>query len=347
MDLLYKILPWTWIAKVCSLYNHSNAYICDRNNLRHYGYSILRIFILFIYLASSYIANSQQLPVFQQYILQPSLLNPAITGSEECSRFRLMDRHQWFGFADAPKTQVLIAESTLSDGIRAHGLGIHLYNDINGAQKQLGGDFGYSFHFYLNRRKTLKMGLGLSGTVYQIALDDRDFSNIPDPIVNHNITREFNFDASTGIYIYHDKFFAGFSAVQLLPPVSSIHPYTNKRTFYLFIGLNAGRPGQLLLFRPSILYGINEKGDMHIDLNPGIVYRENYWIAFSYRHILNEFPGHPNSLVTYLGINLKNWSFAYGLDIGLTALQKYHFGSHEFMVGYRLCPFRIPCPAYR
>jgi len=302
---------------------------------------------ILIFLLSCCSATGQQLPVFQQYILQPSLINPAITGSEECTRFRLIDRHQWLGFADAPKTQILIAESTLTDRNRAHGLGLHLYNDINGTQKQIGGDFIYSFQFYLNRRKTLKMGLGLSGTVYQLALDERDFSNIHDPIVNRNITREFNFDASTGVYIYHDKFYAGFSAVQLLPPVSSVHPYTNTRTFYLFTGLNTGRQGQILLFRPSLLYGINEKGNMHIDLNPGFVFNENYWIAFSYRHILNEFPGHPNSLLTFLGINYKNWSFAYGFDIGLTTLQKYHFGSHEFMAGYRLCPFRIPCPAYR
>jgi len=181
----------------------------------------------------------------------------------------LIDRHQWFGFADAPKTQTLIAESTLTDGARAHGLGLHLYNDINGAQKQLGGNFGYSFHFYLNRRKTLKIGLGLSGSVYQLALDERDFSNIPDPIINRNITREFNLDASTGVYIYHDKFFAGFSAVQLCTFIFRPSVY-NTRTFYIYTGLNAGRPDQIHLFRPSILYGINEKGNMHIDLNPGL-----------------------------------------------------------------------------
>ncbi len=308
---------------------------------------LVRSWATLILLFSSYPAKSQQLPIYQQYLLQPSLINPAITGSEKCSRFNLIDRHQWFGFKDAPKTQILIAESTLTDGVRAHGLGLHLYNDINGAQKQLGGNFGYSFHFYLNRRKTLKIGLGLSGSVYQLALDERDFSNIPDPIINRNITREFNLDASTGVYIYHDKFFAGFSAVQLLPPLSSVHPYTNTRTFYIYTGLNAGSPDQIHLFRPSILYGINEKGNMHIDLNPGFVYRENYAIVFSYRYILNKFPGQSNSLLTYIFINYKNWTFAYGFDVGLTTLQKYHFGSHEFMVGYMLCPFRAPCPAYR
>ncbi len=86
---------------------------------------------------------------------------------------------------------------------------------------------------------------------------------------------------------------------------------------------------------------------MHIDLNPGFVYKENYWIIFSYRHLLNDFPGQSNSLVTYLGLDYKNFSFGYGFDIGLTALQKNHFGSHEFMVGYRFCSFRVPCPAYR
>lgn len=303
--------------------------------------------IFFILLFFPLTVKSQQLPVLQQYILQPSLLNPAITGSAECSRFNLIDRHQWLGFAGAPKTQILTAESAFISGTRSHGLGLHLHNDINGAQKQIGGNIIYAYHFYLNRRKTIRMGLGLAGTIYQLALDERDFSNINDPVVSWSITREFNFDASTGVYIYHDKFFAGLSAVQLLPAMSSLSSYTNTRTFYLYTGSHIILQGSDISFHPSILYSINQEGQMHIDLNPGFTYKDNYWMILSYRHLLNEFPGQPNSLVTYLGINYKNFVFAYGFDIGLTALQKHHFGSHEFMAGYKICPIRFPCPAYR
>jgi len=312
-------------------------------------FQFYRILLPLILLFSNLPAESQQLPVLQQYILQPSLLNPAITGSTECSQFRLMDRHQWLGFAGTPKTQILTAETALTPkgSTSSHGLGLHLHNDINGAQKQLGGNFIYAFHFYLNRRKTLKMGLGLSGTVYQLALDERDFTQIYDPVVSGNITREFNFDASTGVYIYHDKFFAGFSAVQLLPAISSFHPYTNTRSFYVYTGSNFAFSGKDFSFHPSVLYCFNQEGEMHIDLNPGFVYKDNYWIIFSYRHLLNEFPGQANSLVTYLGLNYKNFSFGYGFDIGLTALQKNHYGSHEFMVGYKICPYKCACPAYK
>jgi type IX secretion system PorP/SprF family membrane protein len=298
--------------------------------------------------------KSQQLPVMQKYILQPSLLNPAITGSIECSRFKMTDRHQWLGFGGAPKTQTLIAETTLTPrgSTSSHGIGLHLHNDINGAQKQLGANVIYAFHVYLNRRKTLKLGLGLSGTVYQQALDQRNFSplpttSFPDPAINGNIIREFNFDASTGVYIYHDKFFAGISAVQLLPYTSSFNPYTNTRSFYFYSGTNLSSRRTDFTFIPSILYCFNKEDEMQIDFNPGIVYKESYWIILSYRHILNDFPGQPNSLITYVGLDYKNFSFGYGLDIGLTALQKRHFGSHEFMAGYKICPYKCPCPAYR
>jgi type IX secretion system PorP/SprF family membrane protein len=310
-------------------------------------YNLNIVLFLFVQLFCTFPVESQQLPVLQQYILQPSLLNPAITGSTECTRFKMIDRHQWLGFPGAPKTQILTAESTFTSGKKSHGLGLHLYNDINGAQKQLGGNIIYAFHFYLNRRKTLKMGLGLSGTIYQLALDERDFSKINDPVVNWSITREFNFDASTGVYIYHDKFFAGVSAVQILPSVSSFHTFTNTRSFYFYSGSKINFPGQVFSFQPSVLYCINRKGEMQIDLNPGFIYRNNYWIIFSYRHLLNDFPGQANSLVTYLGLNYKKISFGYGFDIGLTALQKHHFGSHEFMIGYKICPFKSLCPAYR
>ncbi len=354
MYFLHKIYLISHVKRFNSPWFQSLYYLFPQNPQYKIEFHFYKVSLLLILLFFNLLAKGQQLPVIQQYILQPSLLNPAITGSSECSKFRLMDRHQWLGFAGAPKTQILTAETVLTPktSSSSHGLGLHMHNDINGAQKQIGGNVIYAFHFYLNRRKTLKMGLGLSGTVYQQALDQRDFSPMPpssnpDPLINGNITREFNFDASTGVYIYHKKFFAGFSAVQLLPATSSFHPYTNTRSFYLYSGTNIPFHGQDFAFLPSVLYCFNQEGEMHIDLNPGFVYKENYWIIFSYRHLLNDFPGQSNSLVTYLGLDYKNFSFGYGFDIGLTALQKNHFGSHEFMVGYRFCLFRVPCPAYR
>jgi type IX secretion system PorP/SprF family membrane protein len=347
MNFLYKIFFRSHLYRLYFQLFQSIHHSFPQNPWYKTEFHFLKVLLPFILLSSTLLVKSQQLPVFQQYILQPSLLNPAITGSSECSQFKLMDRHQWLGFAGAPKTQIVTAETTLSSKTSSHGLGLHLFNDVNGAQIQIGGNAIYAFHFYLNRRKTLKMGLGLSGTVYQLALDERDFTQMYDPIVSRNITREYNFDASTGVYIYHDKFFAGFSAVQLLPALSSIHPYTNTRTFYLYTGTNLTFHGKDFSFNPSVLYCFNQEGEMHIDLNPGFVYKENYWIIFSYRHLLNDFPGQPNSLVTYLGLNYKNFSFGYGFDAGLTALQKNHFGSHEFMVGYKICPYKCPCPAYR
>jgi type IX secretion system PorP/SprF family membrane protein len=346
MNSFHKIFFRSYLYRLYFQHFQSIHHSFPQNPRYKTEFHFVKVLLPLILLSFTLLVKSQQLPVMQQYLLQPSLLNPAITGSTECSRFNLMDRHQWLGFPGAPKTQILTAETTLSSKTSSNGLGLHLHNDINGAQKQLGGTFIYSFHFYLNRRKTLKMGLGLSGTVYQLALDERDFTQIYDPIVNRNINREFNFDASTGVYIYHDRFFAGFSAIQLLPPLSSIHPYTNTRSFYVYTGSDFAFSGKDFTFQPSVLYCFNQEGEMHIDLNPGFVYKDNYWIIFSYRHLLNDFPGQANSLVTYLGLNYKNFSFGYGFDIGLTALQKNHYGSHEFMVGYKICPYKCPCAAY-
>jgi len=303
-------------------------------------------FILNLLLVLNTSLFSQQLPVFQQYVLHPPLINPAITGSSECSEFVLTDRHQWFGIKGAPSTQILCAETAIVRRNRSHGIGIHLFNDINGAHKQLGGNAGYAFHVNLNRTRTLKLGFGLVGMIYQSALDERDFNRINDPVVSWNITRAFNFNASTGVYLYHEKFFAGLSAVQLLPTNSSLNTHANTRTFFLFTGMNFYDPERSFIYHPSLLYSFNLEGDMHANLNIKIIYRESSWILFSYRHNLAVFPGFSNSLVTYIGVDFKNASFAYGFDLGLTALQKYHYGSHEFKVGYRLCPFKYPCPAY-
>ncbi len=305
---------------------------------------VTAVLCLLLSLPQSY---CQELPAYQLYLLQPSLINPAIIGCTDCSEIKLLDRHQWIGaFKGAPKTQVLSAETSISSNdFRSHGLGLQVVNDANGAYKQLAANFGYAFHIALNRTGSLKLGFGLMATVYQSTYDERDFSRINDPIVTWGVEREIKPDVSTGVYLYSDQFFVGLSAVQLFSSNSYLNAYRGERGYFAYGGYNLPVSTPL-----SIQPGLTVKyltNQLQSDLNARVTYREFYWIMLSYRHVWRDFPGQPNSLLIYAGLYYKNFSFAYGYDLGLTSMQKYGYGSHEFMVGYRFCTFRNPCPAYR
>lgn len=309
---------------------------------------IYRCLTLFTFLLPFFSTTAQELPVYQKYVLHPAIINPAAMGSGDCSVFKLADRHQWVGIEGAPRTQMFCAETTIkNEKTRWHGLGAHIYYDANGANKQLGANLGYSFHFLINRQHDLKLGMGLMGSIYQASLDEQNFSPIYDPIVTNSIERELKPNANTGVFLYNDFFFVGLSAVQLLPTTSTLNAYKNTTNYYFHAGFLTGNKSKRLTYFPSIMLKANSDQEKQLDLNTKFIYQDNYWLLFSYRHVFSPMAGGPNSFLTYVGIDYGNFSFAYGMDIGLTNLQRYHFGSHEFMVSYKICKEKFLCPVYR
>jgi type IX secretion system PorP/SprF family membrane protein len=291
--------------------------------------------------------DAQELPAYQLYLHQPSLINPAIIGSQKCTELMLIDRHQWIGaFKGAPRTQVLSAESSISfNDSRSHGLGLQLVNDANGAYKELAASLGYAFHVSLNREGSLRLGFGLMATAYQSTYDETNFSRINDPIIHHGVDKEIKPDVSTGVYLYGERFFLGLSGVQLLASSSYLSPHRGERGFFAYGGYNQAVSRQLVLQPGLTIKYLSEQ--VQSDLNARAVFRESYWAMLSYRHVWYDVPGQPNSLLIYAGLYWDNFTFAYGYDLGLTSMQKYGFGSHEFRVAYHFCPFNNPCPAYK
>lgn len=291
--------------------------------------------------------DGQELPVYQLYLHQPTLINPAIIGSQECTELMLLDRHQWIGaFKGAPRTQVLTAESSISSNdSRSHGIGLQLMNDANGAYKQLTGSLGYAFHVSLNREGSLRLGFGLMATVYQSTYDETNFSRINDPIIHRGVEKEIKPDVSTGVFLYGEKFFIGLSGVQLLASSSLLNPHRGERGYFAYGGYSKAVSRQLILQPGLTIKYLSEQ--VQSDLNARAIFRESYWAMLSYRHVWYDVPGQANSLLIYAGIYWNNFTFAYGYDLGLTSMQKYGYGSHEFRVAYHFCPFKNPCPAYK
>ncbi len=319
----------------------------SRSHKPHTGPTRLLISLVLCLLTGIPYTYGQELPAYQLYLHQPSLINPAIIGSQNCTEVMLVDRHQWIGaFKGAPRTQVLSAETSVSsNNSRSHGIGLQVVNDANGAYKQLAANLGYAFHVFLNREGSLRLGFGLMATVYQSTYDETDFSRINDPIIHHGVEKEIKPDVSSGIYLYGDRFFVGLSGVQLLASNSYLSPHRGSRGYFAYGGYNKGVSRQLVLQPGITIKYLSER--LQSDINARVIYREFYWGMLSYRHIWNDIPGQPNSLMIYAGLLYQGFSFAYGYDLGLTSMQKYGYGSHEFKIGYHFCPFNNPCPAYR
>ncbi len=305
------------------------------------------ISVLLIGFLLTYRAEGQDLPVYQLYLWQPALINPAVTGCADCAEVKLLDRHQWIGaFEGAPKTQVLTAEKSFSrEKGRSHGLGLQLVNDANGAYHQLQANVAYTFHITLDQRKNLKLGFGLMPSLNQNTYDERDFTQMNDPIITWAVEKEIRPDVSTGLYLYNDRFHVGVSAVQLLGFASSLNAARSERGYFLHGGALLSLTGSWDV-EPGLTLSYLSR-QIQSDLNARLTYRGSFWVMLSYRHQWQEFPGQPTRLLLYAGVQHNNLAFGYGYDLGLSSMIRYGYGSHEFMIGYKFCPRRTPCRAYQ
>ncbi len=293
--------------------------------------------------------TAQELPVQQQYLLNPNLINPALTSRDGCTSFLIADRHQWIGIKDAPNTQMLgLQKEFPGKSYKIHGVGLNMYFDNNGAFRKGGGDVLYSYHFIIDRRKKIRMGLGLSFSILHNSIDETDFATVFDPVVNGTVKQEIIPDAGAGICLYSSRFFAGISGIKLLSLSGTIQEI--ERHFYLNSGILLEKANSPLKFEPSFMLKMTESYKKQIDINIRTIFYDRFWYTLSYRNNITKFPLQSISLTSVFGISLGEFTFAYVFDLGLTGIQLYNYGSHEFMIQYKICRSDfsdLNCPTYK
>jgi len=307
---------------------------------------------------------AQHIPVFDHYIFSPVYVNPAATGSRPCPSVRITSRNQWTGIQGAPATQSLLASARLRTDERStnfHAISLMLLNDHNADFRLFNTQGNYAFHFMLDDHTGTWLGMGLGFSYGQYTLDQTGFTDYgPDPAVNRGKQSAWKFDAATGLFLYNKRFFAGISALQLLPswsPLSNdIEAKSLTRQYILQAGINIFTADKKTVFQPGIAFKTNEQWNKQLDLNLKVILSEKFLGGFSYHHTIDDIPGNALALVPFAGIILDSFSFTYAYELGLTQLQGYHYGTHQVMAAYRFCSQRgkirksrgiTDCPAYR
>ena len=147
--------------------------------------SQIKYILLFILLLAFASVRAQQFPIYSQYMMNSFLLNPAVAGHEGYTSVNLTVREQWLGLEDAPSTYALTAQTRLlknsfisrGKSVRRRkrvmsrsgrvGLGVYLFNDVNGAISKTGVSFTYAYHLTF-RRSQFSLGGALKTFQYKI-----------------------------------------------------------------------------------------------------------------------------------------------------------------------------------
>lgn len=272
----------------------------------------------------------QQIPQFSQRSIDMYQYNPAVIGSRGYSEFLIHHRNQWKGFEGSPVTQTFTYQTRAN---RLMGLGFSLMRDELGPAKTVGLRMSYAHHINMN---SINLSFGLSADLLQYGIDGNELT-IKDP--NDNAIslevsdKDWRPDASFGTFLYNQKFYFGFSILNLLGSTVVLFNDAGKegqqklvRHYYLNTGFSFS-PVRNFDLEPSILWGLAKGTPANLGINMNLQYMQLFLVGVSYRL--------KDAISVSAGIRIKNRvKLAYSYDIVTSPLRTYNSGSHEIVMSF-------------
>lgn len=298
--------------------------------------------LLFVtFLAISLKSNGQQTPQFSQFIQNPFVINPAITGAEEYSEINVTHRSQWTNFEGAPTTSSLTFNTPIRnlrnksllhrDPNRKQGLGLIAYNDEAGPIEINLFAASYAYHLKVSRKWFVSAGTFIGAS--QFNFDDSNVVLIDNQndILIQDISKT-NFDLSFGVYAYSNDLFVGVSANQILnsgieDDTSLERTGTFVRNYNFLLGSRIPVQNNFNIV-PFVLAKATINAPVQFEAGAKAEYDGKLWAGFSYRN--------QDALVGFLGFKIwKRFIFNYSYDLSTNAFNSNQDGTHEIIVGYR------------
>ncbi len=312
------------------------------------------LMMMFPLLLTGSMIFAQDAPVYEQYVFDNTLLNPAFTGIVDLIEVKAAHRQQWMGFGphNTPSTTFLMYRSRLKN--RNGGIGGFLYTDKNGVNSQTGLQLNGSFQFLIhtNRKTRTILSFGFGATVFMHTYDQTDFeTDIYDPVVDYSRRNYYGYDANFGVLFTHGGFLTGVSFDNLLQWTCPAYNQALERATRINMNVHVGKIFWLtnhMQLCPLLVYKTNIKNMNQIDI--GLKYKlmsgkkirtvytkdENeVIIGLTYKQTLDVGNLSPLSISPMVGFTFKGITISYLCELGLTGIQRYNYGSHQIALGYR------------
>ena len=252
-------------------------------------------------------------------------MNPAATGNSNNVDVFLLNRQQWRGFENAPKTNVLNAHSYFN-AIQS-GLGMSLMFDKLGESYQTV-DFMFSYAYHIDLSEDILLSMGLSGGLFNSNWDPKRniVSEEDDPqlFVDKSSRTTANFNTGLELNAYGMTF--GLSVTHLLNS-SPERSYTGEpgREFYSYLRYRRAI-NQNFDIAPGIMYRNGNRSNF-IEFNVTGYYLKKYWAGLSFR------PN--NAFAVMLGGEYGMFRLGYAYDRSIGAVSSLAANTHEFMLSVR------------
>jgi type IX secretion system PorP/SprF family membrane protein len=233
---------------------------------------------------------AQSLPMYSQYMYNMVNINPGYAGNRSVPSLSAIWREQWVGLPGSPTTKSFTYDAATKDN--KNGFGVQLYDDkyVNYI-KRTGVNLYYNFKIPVSERGVLSLGLkgGFYNDTKNLNSTYLGASNYQTDVAYATNLNQVVPLAGAGVYYNDDKFYAGFSAPDLIV-FSKVKNYNadnslfqvNEIHYFLTSGYSFDINDEVQL-KPSFLLKATSGAPLEIDLNTNVWLKNMVGLGLSYR----------------------------------------------------------------
>ena len=287
----------------------------------------LSLVALIVLLVLSVDLYGQQDPQYTNYMYNMNVVNPAYAGSRGTLSITALYRAQWVGIDGAPRTGSFAVHAPLGKNL---GGGFSVIADEIGPVKEQNIYADISYTISTSEEGRLAFGLKGGVTLQDIGLVSLLLPQDPnDDLFRDNVNEVYpNFGA--GLYYYTEKFYAGFSAPNLLETVhfdksSGVIAKASEKMHYFLTTGYVFDLSESLKFKPSAMAKAVSGSPLSIDVSANFLFNERLELGVNYR-VDDSVSGLVNFGVT------PDLRIGYAYDYTTSNLGNFNSGSHEIFL---------------
>ncbi len=290
--------------------------------------------------ALSFAGRAQQNPQYSLFMFNKQAINPAYVGSRGSFSINADYRTQWVATEGNPETFNIGVHTPLGKGalIPRLAAGLMYSHESLGAQER--NNIAAQIAYRTPVGEETILSFGLEGSMYNISynasnLRAEDANDATIAMLGEN-NMQINF--SGGVYLYHDRYYAGLSAVSLANPNNSnmdqpTAEITFRRHYYAMAGY-LQPVNDWLKLRANVINKyvyIQETGESPntADINLSAIFADRFLVGASYRTDKTAIAMAQFQINSYLNL-------AYAYDFKTSQYSRLAGASHEVFLGIDL-----------
>lgn len=273
--------------------------------------------------------TAQQTPQSNVYGYNKYSINPAFVGSNNCTEINFSHLNQWVKIDGAPQTSLVSVNSRIGKSL---GLGGQILVDKIGMLQQVSGLGTISYGLNFGEHK-IRLGVSVGYNQYRVNPTTAIAFDNQDPIVNGGLQSSGALNTEVGLAYFWKNLELAVASKQLLQTYTNfgynnLQGYGLRRHINGIVGYRIGINDNWSV-KPSV-WAKGTNNGYQFDLNADVNYKDLFFGGLGYRTKVG--------LIGRIGINVQKLFFiGYAYETPMSNIASYSAGSHEVILGLRLC----------